>query len=168
MRLAVIILLLILSGCGQKYCMKYYPPMRIDTSWVDTIINNYRDTVLIIQPPDYGLMEALVACDSLGQVYVMEIERYQAGKRVTPVLSFANNRMTIECKVDSLKVFSMIWNKTIKIKNVKAKNSLIEVNVLTWWQKTQIIGFWVFFSIVVIVVGWKVLSAKTNLLKFIK
>lgn len=168
--LKILILLLLLSGCGlgRKYCEKYHPPMIIDTSWVDTVKSVYHDTILYPSPADSGMIEAYLECDSLGQVRLKQIMRYMAGKLTVPHLVIKNNIAKFDCKVDSMKVFAIVWNKTIKIKEVKAKNAIVEVNKLTWWQKTQIIMCWLFFGIIAVVVGWKILTMKTNILKYIK
>lgn len=168
--LKILILLLLLSGCGlgRRYCEKYHPPTIIDTSWVDTVRSVYHDTILYPAPADSGLIEAYLECDSLGQVRLKQIMRYMAGKLTVPHLMIRNNLATFDCKVDSMKVFAIVWNKTIKIKEVKANNATIEVNKLTWWQRTQIIMCWLFFGIIAVVVGWKVLTMKTNILKYIK
>lgn len=168
--LKLLALLLLLSSCGigRKYCEKFHPPIIIDTSWVDTIKSVYHDTILYPAPADSGLIEAYLECDSLGRVRLQQIMRYMAGKLTVPHMTIKDNMVRFDCKVDSMRVFAIVYNKTIKIKEVKAKNAIVEVNKLTWWQRTQILMCWIFFGIIAVVVGWKVLTMKTNILKYIK
>lgn len=168
--LKLLALLLLFSSCGigRKYCEKFHPPIIIDTSWVDTIKSVYHDTILYPAPADSGLIEAYLECDSLGRVRLQQIMRYMAGKLTVPHMTIKDNLVRFDCKVDSMRVFAIVYNKTVKIKEAKAKNAIVEVNKLTWWQKTQIVMCWIFFGIIAVVVGWKVLTMKTNILKYIK
>jgi len=56
--------------------------------------------------PDSASIKALMACDSLGNVYIKQIASLQTGHSVKPSVSIQDNYIYLKCDVDSLAVYN--------------------------------------------------------------
>lgn len=67
-----------------------------------------KETILSkVYLPDSALIEALLKCDSLGNVYIAEISQIRAGGQVKPEIIIRDNYIKVTCKVDSLLIYQM-------------------------------------------------------------
>lgn len=131
-----------------------------------------RDSV-VYALPDESLLEMLVRCDSLNQAHVSEIISLKNGRRlVAPSVRIDSNRITINCKVDSLAVYYRISERFSRVdtsyKHVAetTKTSLKAVVpdcTPTGWQWFQI---WLGRILLILVLGriiYKFLKSKLSL-----
>jgi hypothetical protein len=137
--LLIIGFLIMLSSCR--------PVQHIATTSKDSIrierVTEYRDTMIQV-PADSSWLQALIECDSNGQAYLRQIENYQvSGRSTLPRVSLQNNQLQVNCRCDSAAIYakySRIYDRSSQSSTVK-ETVTIEVNRLTWWQKTQVYGF---------------------------
>lgn len=84
-------------------------PVIIRDVRVEKVTETLRDTVVNILP-DSASMQALLKCDSLGNVYMDQITELELGKNVKPKIRLVNNTITLDCIVDSLAVY-VTWKE---------------------------------------------------------
>lgn len=102
------------------------------------IVETLRDTTVIVEP-DSALISALLECDSMGRVRIVQLLEYQAGERMKPPkITVNNNILTSEAIVDSMAIFLQLKNQYKETISTKITTQTKEVNVLTWWQR-----FWI-------------------------
>jgi len=136
--LAVAFFILLLTGCGRRYCQTRFPPqiVRHDSIIRDTI-ERVRDSIIRIKP-DYAYLKAWVECDRNGKLLMKKIEDYEAGSKVKPKIVIRDNYVELECIVDTMSI-ALHWIET----HTKAVDSnkevvTVEVNRLTSWQSFQL------------------------------
>lgn len=84
-------------------------PIIIRDVRVEKVTETVRDTVVNIMP-DSASMQALLKCDSLGNVYLSQITEMELGKNVKPKIKLVNNTVTLDCIVDSMAVY-LTWKE---------------------------------------------------------
>lgn len=87
------------------------------------------------------MLQALLECDSAGQVVMKELLNYRAGDRLKPPeVIVKNNTLTVTAKVDSLSVYLALKDRYTELKQAEVikETVAIEVNRLTGWQKFRI------------------------------
>lgn len=84
-------------------------PIIIRDVRVEKVTETVRDTVVNIMP-DSASMQALLKCDSLGNVYLAQITEMELGKNVKPKIKLVNNTVTLDCIVDSMAVY-LTWKE---------------------------------------------------------
>lgn len=102
-----------------------------------TVIEHVRDTVIVIES-DESMIQALLECDSVGQVRMRELKEYQAGSRLPPpALHLKDNILTASASCDSLSIYLQLKDRYERHISAHEQTSVqtIEVNRLTWWQK---------------------------------
>jgi hypothetical protein len=132
----IIIALALLIGCKTtkpvetitRDSLVYKEVVKLDTFWTYT-------------NADSALIEALVTCDSTSVAQLGEI-LLLSGK-LNAKTSVKNGKLSIKitCEADSLKI--VVANLEKELSKVSTQKETITVNVLTKWQKQQIIGFWI-------------------------
>jgi hypothetical protein len=122
----------------------------------ERVVDTVRDTVVSIEA-DSSLIQALLECDSAGNVYVKQLLEYRAGKNLQPPqLSIHNNRLTAVSKTDSMGIYLQLHDKYREQNKteVKTKTVTVHVNELYWWQKI-LIGLGAVFCILLFIAGYK-------------
>lgn len=61
--------------------------------------------------PDSASIEALLRCDSLGNVYIAQIERLKTGNRLKPEIIIKNNYLKATCKADSMLIYQLFASR---------------------------------------------------------
>lgn len=85
-------------------------------------------------PGDSSLLTALFACDSLNNVYLMQMSE-QKGKRMQSDLLFENNRLSYKTVYKHDTLYVPVAD-TIRDTELPIMVSVpVEVNRLKWWQK---------------------------------
>ena len=106
----------------------------------ETIRETERDTVVEVQA-DSALINALLECDSIGNVLLKQITAYEAGKHVKPPrLDIRDNVLTATVKVDSFGIFMTFRERYVERTDYmeSQEKEIVYVNRLTEWQKFRI------------------------------
>lgn len=116
-----------------------------------------RDTVVSIKP-DSATLDALLECDSFGNVRIAEIESLQ-GDLVNLEARLKNNRFKLIAKTDTVKVY-VKGNVEIRW---KYKTKVINKDVYKdyWWKWPLIL--WALFTTLIVFIKFR-----TSILMFIK
>lgn len=114
-----------------------------------------RDTVLKFAP-DSASVRALLACDSLNNVIVIELER-ERGARIEPKVRKQRNEsgglvLQVDCKEDSLKAEIQIRDKYIE--ELKSSTTQVPVRVRSGYDKFTSWFFWIVVGFVLIRLAW--------------
>jgi len=158
-------ILLLFQACKPKQQIVY--STRVDSVYTDRIITK-TDTALKVVA-DSSLYQAWVDCDSTGKATVKELNTILQGKRsrlgnitITPLDK--RNVLTFDCQCDSLAIYlEMVKYYEKTTQSTKSSETVpVEVNVLTWWQQTQIYGFRVLGIIFLILIIIKYIKTWLN------
>lgn len=93
----IVLLMLALAGC------RVAKPVPVLQSTLKEYV--YVSDTVAYSVPDSAAIEALAACDSLGNVYIRQITSLQTGGHTKPEIRVKDNYITLKCKVDSAAVF---------------------------------------------------------------
>lgn len=165
---AIIILAIVLtiSGCTTK--------KKISTTVItsdstntrkDSVYIEYRDSISIdthFIPADQAYIEALFECDSLGVVRMREITRLESGRRATASISFREGVLSVECRCDSMEIYS-IYRERYKKEYVSSEDITVVEDTTTvkekvvktrlpWWMY---VGGSLIFIIIIILGAYK-------------
>ena len=102
-----------------------------------TVSERVRDTVIVIER-DESMIQALLECDSMGQVRMKELMAYRAGNRLHPPdLQLRDNIITATADCDSLAIYLQLKDRYERHVTAHQQTVVqtIEVNRLNWWQK---------------------------------
>lgn len=109
-KLLIILFTLMLVGCAtQKHISSTETFHKKDTVTVEKI--EYVEKEIIKSVPDSASMQALLECDSLGQVYIKQLLDYQSGKYIKPKIKLVDNIIKVEAKVDSMSIYHEYYKK---------------------------------------------------------
>ncbi len=154
----VIAIALLIIGCTAK---KPVVELRTETHYIELV----RDSTIII-PADSAWLEALLECDSLGNVYMKQLLGAQSGKHVQPpAIQLHSNVLTTTSRVDSFGVFySWVEKYGLGTREIPVYvEELIEVPVRGWiWW----VGITTVIAGTALGVGYA--ARKSGLLKWIK
>jgi len=128
--LIIVMIVFLMTGCRT-------PRQLPQSDRVITITNTIHDTVVKTKP-DSAMIKAFLRCDSLGNVYVCNIESLQTSNKVKPTIEIRDNTITLKCKVDSQAVY-IRWKET-HVSDVTQKTlpPVYIEKALSWWQTTEI------------------------------
>lgn len=136
------------------YACKAPKPIVQTVETVRTEREIVRDTVVEIEP-DSAIVKAWLACDSLNNVIVKQLEIAQ-GERVKPTAKRYNTNggivLRVDCKEDSLKCEIEVRDKIIE--EMKTETKIVKVRERNGYDKFTSGGFWVLFLVVVLRVAW--------------
>lgn len=131
----------------------------INTSKEKIITETVHDTIFKTEK-DSSSYQALLDCIN-GKVVVKEVTQAESGRNLnSPKVRLENNKLSIDCEARAQELFAF-WKSTnvAEKEYVTIKKTItITINKLTWWQKTQIYGFRILFSILLIMAAWKYLK----------
>lgn len=139
----------VLLLCSMWACQKAASPQvsKADTAIIRTVIK-YRETVrdsLVQVPPDSAWLEALLACDSNGNVLLKQLQAYEAGRNVrVPGLSLTENRLRVLNQQDSFLVW-LKWRENYQEVDSTTESRSEEVVVLPAERINYVTGWQQFF-----------------------
>jgi len=142
MKRIISLIILVLAALVFTSC-RVVEPTIITDHIRDTVTEVHHDT-LAYTKPDSASINALLRCDSLGNVYVAEITRLKSGKATTQTFKLKDNKLSVDCKVDSMAVYLKIAKvyKTSERSKVSQPAPVIIDKPLSWWAKTiNILGY---------------------------
>ncbi|HHN47359.1 MAG TPA: hypothetical protein ENN08_00200 [Bacteroidales bacterium] len=102
--LAIIVILIGLASCRAPQ------PLVVEKVRTVTELEVVRDTVVHTEP-DSASMQALLRCDSLGNVYMQQIVSLQTGRTLKPQIRIVDNIITLDCEVDSIAVYFQLRDR---------------------------------------------------------
>lgn len=121
----------------QEKCLQKYPPSQ-KVEVLTLVRDRIRDS-LVQLPPDSSWLEALLACDSVGKVYLKELIAYKSGEHLkVPSLGIKNNLLRVNA--ESNVSIQLQWKERDTLKEhieLNVSPPLI-VHELTLLQKLQI------------------------------
>ena len=110
-----------------------------------------KDTVVSVEP-DSSAIEALLECDSLGRVKIVEMTSLQ-GKVVNLELALKNNRLKTKAKMDTIKVYVPGATEVrYRIKEVQIEKP-VTIYKDYWWKWPLLI--WALFATIVLVIVFR-------------
>lgn len=134
----ILILVLFVSAAGCKT-----PPLTkvpvYNTDVRTEVVEIIRDSIVSI-PPDSAWLKALLACDSMGNVYLDAIKEYEQGEKIKiPVPIVKENIITVTASADSSEIF-LKWKERHTSRDSIRVITLppVEINRPTGWQWFQI------------------------------
>ena len=146
---------LFLSGCTTlKKCNKKFPPVikdSISTQYVETV----RDTVVYLK--DEASLQALLECDSLGNVRIRQIQNFIAGQYIKPSIVIKDNYITAKCTIDSGAVYIHWKNIHIKESKIQVRSYPVEKK-LGWFKSAMLTGGYVFLVLIILAIVYVVLK----------
>jgi hypothetical protein len=118
-KLLFILLALSLIGCAtQKHIKEDSNTVKIDSVIVTQI--EYVEKEIIKSVPDSASIQALLECDSTGQVYLKQIKELKSGKYIQPQIKLVDNIIEVKAKVDSMAIYHELHKKFNKEDSLKA------------------------------------------------
>lgn len=154
--LILISLMVMLIGC------KVQEPITITNTKVEKEYIKITDT-LVKTAPDSSSIAALLKCDSLGNVYLTQLNDVK-GRVTSQTVSLKDNKIIVDCKVDSMAVFvkmSKAYKTSSDTTTVKPPPEYIEVEKpLTWWAKTLRICGYLWIGSILLVIGYVFLKLR--------
>ncbi|WP_281233501.1 hypothetical protein [Flavobacterium gelatinilyticum] len=130
-----------------------------------TLTETVHDTAFKIEK-DSSSYNALLDCIN-GKVTVKDVKRAEPGRTLkSPRVRIADNLLTVDCESKAQELFAR-WKSTyIKENRQEVVKVPVITNELTWWQKTQIKGFWVLAVICSLILAFIIATIiKSNLNK---
>lgn len=98
------------------------PCKEISTYNSDTLVF-YRDSTIVI-PADSVFISAYFDCDSTNKVVMSELEVLK-GRKVIPLVQFRDHVLTVDCKVDSQKIY-MNWKERYTSTEQVITNTIVQ------------------------------------------
>lgn len=96
-----------------------------------------RDTTIFV-PADKAIVTALLACDSLGNVYLKQIQTLQGNSSASANVIIRDNYITAECLCDSINIYLTMKDRYYTENTNSVKTIVVTTNILKFWQKALI------------------------------
>jgi len=123
-----------------------------------TIIETVHDTIFKIEK-DSSSYKALLECQN-GKVVVKNIVQSEPGRTLnSPKVRLSDNVLKVDCESRAQELFAQ-WKDTYILQDTVEQLPPIITNELTYWQKTQIIGFRIYLGLTLLFAGWVYLKSK--------
>lgn len=144
------LIILVLTLLAVTSCRTAKAPQVITKTNIVTNTVEVHDTVAKTVP-DSALLNALLRCDSLGNVYLDQLIQV-SGRATTQSVTLKDNKLTVDCKVDSMAVYvkmSKVFKTSSDTTYIQSPPVKIEVEKpLSWWDKTvRISGYIMLISL---------------------
>lgn len=156
-RLALILLIILaVTSCSRRV---------VPVAVRDSVEHNIREQVEqkdVILPPDSALIHALLACDSLGRVYLKTIQNLQ-GERVHQSLQLDDNILTVTATDNAReRHYAQHTQETlVRYKEIPVEVP-VEVNRLSTWQSFQVWTGRIAIILMILFAVWRMLKARLN------
>lgn len=140
-------------SCGSS------KPIVLQNETIKTKIETVHDTVFRIEK-DSSSIRALIECIN-GKPVLKEIVQSESGRSLkSPKIRLQDNLLRVSCEAEAQRLFAQYKNTYVgETKTIQLPP--IEVNKLTFFQELQILVFWVYVLITVVVAGWIFIKSKT-------
>ena len=159
--LILIMIVVLLAGCGSK---KHVPVVVTATDSIRQTITRTITEKEIVLPPDSALIRALLACDSLGNVYLKTIKTLQ-GERVRQSIQLEGNilKATATDQARERHYTQQTGETLIRYREIPVTVPVtVEVNRLSSWQAFQIWMGRIALILMILFAGWRIFKAKLN------
>ena len=111
-KLIIIFATMLLVSCSTKKKITHIERTDSVSTEVDSSAYIYkeiiRDTTIYL-PSDSAYIEALLECDSLGEVHIKEIFDLRSGKNITPSIKIVENVIRVGCTTEDSVAISIYW-----------------------------------------------------------
>ena len=122
--------LLLMTSCKSKNVVVE------KTIALDSIVETAKDTIVNV-PKDSSSYAAELGTNDKGDIVIKQVKESNSGRKLTaPKVTIRNNLLEVDCVVEAEALF-FSWKEKF-IKSYREHQKPIIINVLTWWQKTQI------------------------------
>ena len=144
--------LLTIVSCGSG------KPIVLQNETTKTIIETVHDTVFKIEK-DSSSLEALLECQN-GKVVIKNIVQSEPGRTLkSPKVRLSDNVLKVDCEQRAQELFAQ-WKDTYISQDTVTQLPPIITNELTYWQKTQIIGFRIYIGLTLLLAVWVYIKSK--------
>ena len=112
-----------------------------ETLTTKTITETVHDTIFKTEK-DSSYYQALLDCQD-GKVIVKNVVHSEPGRTLkSPKVRIDYNTLQVNCEAQAQRLFAQWKSKHIQENTQQIKEVPVITNTLTWWQQTQIKGFW--------------------------
>ncbi|WP_281237848.1 hypothetical protein [Flavobacterium praedii] len=119
--------------------------MKSETLTTKTVTETVHDTVFKIEK-DSSFYQALLECQD-GKVRIKHVVLSEPGRTLkSPRVRVDHNTLQVNCETEAQRLFAQWKSKHIQENTQQVKEVPVITNTLTWWQETQIMGFWLLLS----------------------
>lgn len=144
--------LLTMVSCGSS------KPIVLQNETIKTKIETVHDTVFTIEK-DSSSIVALLECQN-GKVVLKNIVQSESGSKLKiPRVRIRDNVLNVDCETEAQQLFAQ-WKSTFESENKTEQLPPIEVNKLTFLQELQILIFWIYICITVVIAVWVFIKSK--------
>ena len=144
--------LTILVSCGSS------KPTVVQNETTKIIKETVHDTVFKIEK-DSSSLEALLECQN-GKVVIKNIVQSEPGRTLkSPKVRLSDNVLKVDCEQRAQELFAQ-WTDTYISQDTVTQLPPIITNELTYWQKTQIIGFRIYIGLTLLLAVWVYIKSK--------
>lgn len=120
--------------------------MKNETITTKTITETVHDTIFKIEK-DSSYYQALLDCQD-GKVVVKNVVQSEPGRTLkSPKVRIDHNTLSVNCEAKAQELFAKWKAKYLQENTQQVKEVPVITNILTWWQQTQIKGFWLLMAI---------------------
>jgi hypothetical protein len=120
--------------------------MKNETITTKTIIETVHDTIFEIEK-DSSYYQALLDCQD-GKVVVKNVVQSEPGRTLkSPKVRVDHNILKVNCEAQAQELFAQWKAKYLQENTEQVREVPVITNTLTWWQQTQIKGFWLMLAI---------------------
>ena len=141
-----------LVGCGSG------KPIVVQNETTKIIKETVHDTIFKIEKDGSSLV-ALLECQN-GKVVIKNIVQSEPGRTLkSPKVRLSDNVLKVDCEQRAQELFAQ-WKDTYISQDTVTQLPPIITNELTYWQKTQIIGFRIYLGLTLLLAVWVYVKSK--------
>ena len=143
-------------------CKSTKPTVTEQETITKTTVETLHDTVFKTEI-DSSAYRALLDCRE-GKVVVKEVTNAEPGRNLkSPKVRIDNNILSVACEAKAQELFAF-WKST-QVQDIQYKTNTVTIftNILTFWQKFQIIGFRILGALFLALVIWLIIKSKFKL-----
>jgi len=141
-----------LVSCGSS------KPTVVQNETTKIIKETVHDTIFRIEK-DSSSYRALLECQN-GKVVIKDIVQSEPGRTLkSPKVRLSDNVLQVDCEARAQELFAQ-WKDTYISQDTVEQLPPIITNELTYWQKTQIIGFRIYLGLTLLLAVWVYIKSK--------